>query len=348
MLFFTNICIAVQWIERARSIAMLRPPRMDMCAPKRSSDRGFRIAVLDREATRCVFFIPQSAIGTPRLLKNLWMPIGFLEASFAGVFEKFVHRGEQHAGAFHVQTHTEIELVVEKMNISVPQHAKEAPSSLEIVGMNNSVLDLEVGARFVRDAISAAGDNEVQNSRKRPENRDCENIAVVHFHFSMATHRARIAAQPGKIIRAVQEAVRRLVVVVQISQERKIDVAHRDTCVVTGIVSRLRDVSISTQRAGKKSAANIGDLQPVVGEEQSGRDAVKGQRLPKKDVVHSIGPIHEMDSGVGAVHPCAAEPATSQSDGSIALPAPRMAIFAPDYQSNCRRTLPFPVPQKFA
>src|SRR6266568_9218213 len=56
--------------------------------------------------------------------------------------------------------------------------------------------------------------------------------------------------------------------------------------------------------------------------------------------------IDEMDSGVGAVHPCAAEPATSQSDGSIALPAPRMAIFAPDYQSNCGRTLPFPVPQK--
>ena len=34
-LFFTNICIAVQRIDRARSMAMLTPPRMDMCAPRR-------------------------------------------------------------------------------------------------------------------------------------------------------------------------------------------------------------------------------------------------------------------------------------------------------------------------
>jgi hypothetical protein len=33
MLFFTKICIAVHWIDRARSIAMFAPPRMDMCAP---------------------------------------------------------------------------------------------------------------------------------------------------------------------------------------------------------------------------------------------------------------------------------------------------------------------------
>jgi hypothetical protein len=35
-LFFTKICMAVHRIDRARSIALLNPPSMDMCAPRRT------------------------------------------------------------------------------------------------------------------------------------------------------------------------------------------------------------------------------------------------------------------------------------------------------------------------
>jgi len=92
------------------------------------------------------------------------MPIGLLEASFAGVFEKLVHRSEQHAGPFHVQTQAEIELVVEEMNVSMAQHAEKRAGGFEIVSVNNSVFDVEVRGRFVRNAISAAGNDVVQNS----------------------------------------------------------------------------------------------------------------------------------------------------------------------------------------
>ena len=90
--------------------------------------------------------------------------IGFLKAPFTGVFEKFIHRCEQHAGSLHVQPQIEIELVIEKLDVAMTQHAKERAVCLEIVGMNNSLIDLEVCAPFVRDAVSAAGKNPVQNS----------------------------------------------------------------------------------------------------------------------------------------------------------------------------------------
>ena len=56
------------------------------------------------------------------------------------------------------------EEIVEKMNVSMTQHAKERAGCFEIVSMNNSVLDLESRGRFVSDAIPAAGDDVVQNS----------------------------------------------------------------------------------------------------------------------------------------------------------------------------------------
>src|SRR5262249_52270996 len=104
-------------------------------------------------------------------LKSFRMPIGFLEAPFAGVFEEFVHRREQYPWAFHVQPQIEIEFVVEKMNVAVAQHAKERGGGFEISCVNDAVLDLEIRGRVARDAVAAAGNNFVQNSRKRPENR---------------------------------------------------------------------------------------------------------------------------------------------------------------------------------
>ena len=57
--------------------------------------------------------------------------------------------------------------------------------------------------------------------------------------------------------------------------------------------------------------------------------------------------VGEMDFSIRAVHPCAAEPASSQNDGPIAFPSSRIVILAPDREANGRRTLPFPLPEKF-
>src|SRR5438270_8558301 len=154
MLFFTKICMAVQWIERARSIAMLTPPRMDMCAPRRICE--LRLPIWD--------FLVRRSIGLIENLKYFWVPIGFLQVPCAFVFEKFVHCREQHAGSVHVQAQTEIEFVVEKMNIAVTQHAEERAGGLESVGVSNAVLDLEIRGPCARDAVSAAGEDFVQNS----------------------------------------------------------------------------------------------------------------------------------------------------------------------------------------
>ena len=92
------------------------------------------------------------------------MPIGFFEASFAGVFEKFVHRRKHYARAFHVQPQIEIEFVVKKMNVAVAEHTKERASGLEILGVNNAVPDSEFGVCFMGNAVSAAGHDVVQDS----------------------------------------------------------------------------------------------------------------------------------------------------------------------------------------
>lgn len=84
------------------------------------------------------------------------MPIRFLEAPFAGVFEKFIHRREHYAGPFHIEPQIEVEFVGEKMNVTVAEHAEERASGLEILGVNNAVFDGEFGVRFVGDAVSAA------------------------------------------------------------------------------------------------------------------------------------------------------------------------------------------------
>ena len=57
--------------------------------------------------------------------------------------------------------------------------------------------------------------------------------------------------------------------------------------------------------------------------------------------------VGEMNSGVGVVHPCAAEAAAPQNDSPIALPTLRIAILATDCEADRGRTLPFPVTEKF-
>src|SRR5262245_29792617 len=133
MLFFTKICIAVQRIERARSMAMLAPPLMDMCAPRRICELRLPI---------CDFVVP-CAIGQSKVanLKSFRIPIGFFEAAVAGVFEKFIHRRKHYAGSFHVQPQIEIEFIVEKMKVAIAEHAEERASGLNIFSIDDDVLD---------------------------------------------------------------------------------------------------------------------------------------------------------------------------------------------------------------
>src|SRR5213080_2035781 len=151
------------------------------------------------------------------------------------------------------------------MNIAVAEHAKERAGCLEIAGMDSSLIYLEAGARLARDAVAAARDDMVENSRERSKNRNREDVAVSYFHLSVAMHGARIAAHTSEIIRAAQLPVRGLVVIVQIGQLRKIDSAYGDIRSITLIIVRQRDVGVPAQRAGKKPAAKIDNLQSVVG-----------------------------------------------------------------------------------
>jgi len=92
------------------------------------------------------------------------MPIGFFEASFDDVFEKFVHRREHYARPFHIQSQIEVQFVIKKMDVAVAEHTEERASGLEILGVNDAVRDGEFGVCFMGDAVSAAGHDMVQDS----------------------------------------------------------------------------------------------------------------------------------------------------------------------------------------
>jgi hypothetical protein len=133
--------MAVHWIDLARSIAMRKPPPMDMCAPRRT---GW--------------------IGDSPSRRTCEGSVSPFETARAGVFKKLIHRREQYAGAFHVQSQIEIQFVVEKMNIAVTKHAEERARGFEITCVNDAVLDLEIRGSIACDAVAASRHDFVQNS----------------------------------------------------------------------------------------------------------------------------------------------------------------------------------------
>src|SRR5262245_42426666 len=130
------------------------------------------------------------------------MPIGFLEAPFAGVFEQFIHRHEHYARPFHIQSQIEGEFVVKKMDVAVAEHTEERASSLEILGVNDAVPNSEFGVCFMGDAVSASGHDVIQNSGQRPKNRYGEDVPVAYFNFSVTPHRPPIVAQAIELVGA--------------------------------------------------------------------------------------------------------------------------------------------------
>src|SRR5919106_2960975 len=129
-----------------------------MCAPRRIFD--FRFWIVDwRTAPDC-----NERVAGFINLKSLGVPVWFLQASFARIFEKLVNRCEQHARALHVEPQIEVEFVIEEMNIAMAEHAEKPAGCFEIVRMNNSVVDLKGRTCLVGDAVSAARDDMIENS----------------------------------------------------------------------------------------------------------------------------------------------------------------------------------------
>ena len=50
------------------------------------------------------------------------------------------------------------------MNVAVSKHAKKGAGRFEIICVNDAVLHFEIRGRVARDAVTAAGDDFVQNS----------------------------------------------------------------------------------------------------------------------------------------------------------------------------------------
>jgi len=117
-----------------------------------------------------------------------------VQVAFTDIFEKFVDGGKQRSGSVGTYAQIEIKLVVEEMNIATTQHAEKFPRSLEVVGVNDPILDGEVGGGFPRDAVTCARNDGVEDGGQGPEHRYRENVAISHFDVSMAAHGARIAA----------------------------------------------------------------------------------------------------------------------------------------------------------
>src|SRR5437879_13817802 len=64
-------------------------------------------------------------------------------------------------------------------------------------------------------------------------------------------------------------------------------------------------------------------------------------------ILASDGAIGEMDFGVPAIHPHAAEPGLRQGDGAIASTIVWIVIMNADGEMDGGRTLPFHFPEKF-
>src|SRR5581483_6678504 len=148
----------------ARAQSPCPPRQRSTCAPPEEVETANRRAGEPAKSPSSRLAVSPFRSSSLLALQHCWAPIRLLQTSGASVFEEFVHRREHHSGSLHVQAHIEIEFVIEKMDVAMTEHAKERAVCVEIVGMNNSLINLEVCGCFVRDAVSAAGEDPVQNS----------------------------------------------------------------------------------------------------------------------------------------------------------------------------------------
>src|SRR5437763_3807922 len=91
--------------------------------------------------------------------ESLRMPVRFRDGPFTFVFEKFVDRGEEDAGAAGFDPDIKVELVLQEMDVAMTDHAEEFARNFEVVRVNNAVLDRENGFCLAREAVARAGNN---------------------------------------------------------------------------------------------------------------------------------------------------------------------------------------------
>src|SRR5256885_13682998 len=98
-------------------------------------------------------------------LKSFRMPIRILQAAFAFVFEKFVNRRQQYARSFWVDAHIKVKFVVHEINIAMAEHGEKSSRDFEIVGVNHSFLDGEIGGAIYPAAVGSPPEQPVQKTR---------------------------------------------------------------------------------------------------------------------------------------------------------------------------------------
>jgi hypothetical protein len=135
-----------------------------MWAPRRIADCELPIANFPGKRLRGTGSLIQSKIGNRKNLKSLRVPVRLLQAPSAGIFEKLVNRREQHARPLHVEPDIEVEFVIEEMNIAMAEHAEERAGCFEVIGMDDSLIDLKRRTRLVSNAVSAARNDKIENS----------------------------------------------------------------------------------------------------------------------------------------------------------------------------------------
>src|SRR5205807_7672163 len=111
-------------------------------------------------------------------LKSLRMPVRFRDAAFAFVFEKFIHRREENAGAARVDPDIEIKFVLHEVHVAVADHAEKFSRHFEIVGVKYAISDDETGVRLVRQAVTRPGNDRGNQTGEWTENRNGEDVAL--------------------------------------------------------------------------------------------------------------------------------------------------------------------------
>ena len=100
-----------------------------------------------------------TSLDMTRLSKPFRMPVRVVETAFTFVFEKLVHRQQHDTGAVGVDSHVEIQSVVEEMDVAVANHSEKFAGHMESIRVRNAVLDCKTGRRVMRDAVTDARHN---------------------------------------------------------------------------------------------------------------------------------------------------------------------------------------------
>src|SRR2546428_13264960 len=122
------------------------------------------------------------------------MPIRFGEAAFAFVFKKFIHGREHNPRPLCADAQIEVEFVVKKINVAVPEHFEKSSRDIEVIGANDSILDCKTGGCLSGNTVTGPRYDVIQNLRKRTENGGGTNLTVGPLDLAVAVHFASVGS----------------------------------------------------------------------------------------------------------------------------------------------------------